>query len=134
MSFDWTQFLELASNLAQQTPVGYSKEAAERTAVSRAYFGAFCYARNHAATRLGFKPKRSADDHWLLREYFKGLGKKWIEIAEDLDDLRKWRNLCDYENIVHDLSMFVSDAISGAYKIVNNILQRSSGNTGSSLC
>lgn len=119
MSFDWTQFLELARDLAQQTTAGYSREAAERTSVSRAYYAAFCYARNYAAQYQGFKPPQGAEDHRLLREHFKRLGKAWVELEENLDDLRKWRNECDYENTVPDLSILVSDAISIADKIIS---------------
>ncbi len=117
MPFDWKEFLELARNLAGQTGTGYSKEAADRTSVSRAYYAAFCYARNYAEKHLGFKPQRTAADHQRLKNHFIGLGGVWADRGEDLDDLRKWRNQCDYDNLVHGLQELVANALDSASKI-----------------
>ena len=73
MSFDWKEFLNLACFLRGEK-VEYSRESALRSAVSRAYYSVFCYIRNYARDKEGFKPQGNSKDHKNLREYFK---KKW---------------------------------------------------------
>lgn len=67
MAFDWREYLELAKELVSQANSGYSAEAAERSAVSRAYYAAFCHARNDAETFLGFQRTGRPEDHQNLR-------------------------------------------------------------------
>ena len=97
MGFDWKEYLDLARFLAGQGD-SYSQEAAHRSGVSRAYFAAYCHARDYAARNLGFVPNRNASDHIRLREYYVSRGQP--AIAQDLDSLRQRRNQCDYDNIV----------------------------------
>lgn len=55
MTFDWTEFLKLARELqerADDADLPFAPEAAKRTAVSRAYYAAFCHARNYAEKGL----------------------------------------------------------------------------------
>lgn len=120
MAFNWREFLELARELAGQASARYSEEAAKRTSVSRAYYAAFCFARNYAATSQGFKPKWTADDHRLLREHFKKLDGVWDEISDVLNDLRKWRNQCDYHDQVDNLQ----DLVDNSLKSASNIIQQ----------
>lgn len=119
MGFNWNEFLDLACYLAGQTSTVYSKEAAKRTSVSRSYYAAFCSARNYAKINQDFKPGQAAEDHRRLRQHFKDLGGIWIEVSEHLDDLRKWRNQCDYDDMVPDLDRLVLEAIQIAKEILN---------------
>ena len=45
MSFDWSEYLKLAQELAGQTGNPASQEARLRAAVSRAYYAVFCISR-----------------------------------------------------------------------------------------
>jgi RNA-splicing ligase RtcB len=54
MPFDWREYLNLARQLAGLQGSDYSQEAVERSAVSRAYYAAFCWARNYAEKNRGF--------------------------------------------------------------------------------
>lgn len=114
MNFDWSEFLGLACDLAGRPTTGYSQEAAKRTSVSRAYYATFCCARNYAGTQLGFDAKRNASDHKGLRHHLRTMGEDWTEIGQALDDLRKWRNQCDYDDAVPNLDKLVAEAISAA--------------------
>jgi len=95
MAFDWGQYLSLARFLNGES-LSYWPEAGLRSAISRAYFAAYCYARNYASKNLGFVPTRKADDHDRLIQHYSNSGRP--EIANALDSLRKWRNQCDYQN------------------------------------
>lgn len=112
MTFDWRDYLGLARALVGQASAGPFTEAVQRTAVSRAYYAAFCFARNYAKTRFGFKQTGGPQDHQKLRELFKQLGKP--QLASRLNQLRSWRNACDYEDQVSNISDMCQSAIQVA--------------------
>lgn len=69
MSFDWLEYLNLAQELAGQATKPSSQEAKLRSAVSRAYYAAFCEARNHLRGEghsiPRFNPHRYVIDQFL---------------------------------------------------------------------
>jgi len=117
MSFDWSQYLDVARSLVGQgsKPI---QEAAYRCAVSRAYYAAFCHARNYARDRHGFRPTRK-DAHRRVRKHFHNRGMS--HIADKLLDLSRWRNDCDYEDVVPKTSLMPVSAINEAQKIFNKL-------------
>jgi len=121
MAFDWREYLELAKELVGQAGSGYSTEAAERSAVSRAYYAAFCYARNYAETFLGFQRVGGPEDHKNLREHFQQSRK--TQLASRLNRLRKWRNDCDYEDQVSNMKWYVQNAIRLADRVIQGCRQ-----------
>jgi len=122
MTFDRTEFLRLARDLQQRADaVGlpFAPEAAKRTAVSRAYYAAFCHARNYAERSLGFQRSGSGQDHASLRTYFRQQNDEVLEeIAAHLDEVRTWRNQCDYDDEVEELDAIVRSAIQNAEFII----------------
>src|SRR5262249_55085548 len=94
MAFDWKDYLDLSRLFEQQAAKALEAEAFLRTALSRAYYGAFCHARNYARDWLGFRPRNDGDDHGRLRDHLKRK-KRWA-VAVKLQRLREWRNECDY--------------------------------------
>lgn len=118
MAFDWKEFVLLAHQLVDSFPSFSDREAVLRTAVSRAYYGAFCYVRDYAQENLRFQPSQTGKDHVLLRQFLQQQGSRWRSIAETLEDLRKWRNLCDYKQAVDNLDFMLKQALSGADQVV----------------
>jgi uncharacterized protein (UPF0332 family) len=118
-AFDWLEYLELAKALADMKGVESFQEAAQRSAVSRAYFAAFCWARNYAKTKGEFKPSRDATVHKELRDYLANQGRS--DIASALNRLRMWRNICDYEDEVSDLDKLVSVSLDEAKNIIEKM-------------
>jgi uncharacterized protein (UPF0332 family) len=118
MPFDWREFLALARDLGRCSGPPYSTEAARRTSVSRAYYAAFCHVRNYAENRFSFRRTGTGRDHSLLRNRLKHFGERWIEIAEYLEELQKWRGKCDYDDEIDNLDVLVSNAIETAEKII----------------
>lgn len=116
MSFDWKDFLKLAEMLKDQSSLGL-REARIRTCVGRAYFAAFCVARDYAERHLGFQPTRRAEDHKSVMEKLK---EKKNDAASCLARLRQWRNECDYkENLAgKDMSDLVTSALKDAHRVV----------------
>jgi uncharacterized protein (UPF0332 family) len=116
MSFDWREYLELAKQLSGLQSSGYSHEARDRSVVSRAYYAAFCWVRNYAELRLGFRRTGGGADHRLLRDYLKQ--RRMAVIASHLNKLRNWRNSCDYEDQMSGLRNMVSESIKLADKVI----------------
>lgn len=117
MAFDWKEYFDLAQYLQGKSGVGFSGEAANRSAVSRAYYAAFCHARNYARDKESFLPTGTSRDHTAVREHFRSRGR--VDIADNLDDLRQWRNSCDYDDSISNLVRLLSSAITGARDVLS---------------
>lgn len=120
MPFDWGEFLKLAGDLQGRSGPGYSEEAAYRTAVSRAYYAAFGRTRSYAQANLRFWPSGKGKDHQRLIDHLRRQTSPWPNIADDLEELRKWRNQCDYEPYVPGLQNMVTQAIQIAEQILRH--------------
>jgi len=96
MPFDWQAFVALARDLQQQASSAVHREAFLRSAVSRAYFGAFGHAINYAKQFLQFQSRDLVEDHGRLREHLKRRRRKGD--SDRLEQLRQWRNEADYSN------------------------------------
>lgn len=117
--FDWREFLELANRLggAYGTSVSVAlSEAASRSAVSRAHYAAFCHARNYAQQNLGYVSRGTSADHAAVRQHYQMLGM--TSVTDGLDRLRRWRNLCDYQDSVRNLGTVVANALAEAAAVI----------------
>ncbi|HEV3260526.1 MAG TPA: hypothetical protein VG013_26965 [Gemmataceae bacterium] len=120
MAFDWQSYLELARSLQGQAGTSSNAEAWLRSALSRAYYGAFCYARNYARDWLKFEPRNDPEDHGRLRAHLKGKRRKGD--ADRLERLRQWRNDSDYlDELTFDLQLVVPAALDEAAKVIASL-------------
>lgn len=88
MSFDWEDYVYLAEDLLSQPEESYL-----RSAISRAYYGVFCIARN----RKGYKEFAGSNVHWrVINEYKNSSDRNERNVGRVLDKLRKSRNDADY--------------------------------------
>lgn len=89
MSFDWREYIDLALDLLNRP-----EESCYRSSISRAYYGAFCLARN----RKGYKKYAGADVHRkVINSYKNSIHKDERNIGRILDKLRKARNDAYYD-------------------------------------
>ncbi len=119
MCFHWREYLNLARCLQCKGWFTYSDEAAYRCAVSRAYYAAFCHARNYARDRQQFPPAYQSEDHWKLRNHFTEQGRP--DIANKLEDLHGWRKQCDYDDTVFNICNLVAGALARADEVINEL-------------
>ncbi|MBB3196508.1 hypothetical protein [Roseateles terrae] len=82
-------FARLADLLSRQ-----SDEASHRSAMSRAYYATFLVTRDLLNIR-----DRSADVHGRACQELKTMGLE--DLAEDLEELRRLRNVADYNTAIH---------------------------------
>ena len=122
MTFDWKGFLALAHNLQQQAATSAEPEPLFRSAVSRAYFGDYCHARNFAKAYLKFRPREDVDDHGRLRAHLKDRRRKGD--ADQLEQLRQLRNNADYLNDLpwSDAATTVASALASADSLFNSLI------------
>jgi|LSQX01.1.fsa_nt_gb uncharacterized protein (UPF0332 family) len=119
MSFQWFHFLDIAQFLLDNTDK-VNKEAAHRSAISRAYYAAFCYAKYYAKDNSGFIPENTADDHIKLREYFRASGQK--DVVRNLQRLREWRNSSDYDDPSYEANEQIArEAIKQAETLIKKL-------------
>jgi len=103
MAFDWSEFLDVARSLAGEQVDEPSEEAKSRAATSRAYYAAFCSARNHLKNIDDVKvPATNA--HQIVREKYKNAsydGER-VKIGNQLNQLGTYRNHADYHDQYDD--------------------------------
>jgi len=100
MSFDWSEYLTLAQELTSASTSSPIQEAHLRAAISRAYYAAFCKARNYLLNKEGYLTPRGVNVHWDVIMKFEGsgdLGRK--KVGTLLNSLRGLRNIVDYKEI-----------------------------------
>jgi len=99
MSFDWAEYFYLAQELNGTPTMPYSEEAKLRAIISRAYYAAFCQARNHLRDTTSYIPSRTKDTHWEVITHFRdNRNSERRKIGQDLGRLFEYRKQADYED------------------------------------
>jgi len=119
--FPWPEYLNLSRNIVQNIQAFNNQESVHRCAVSRAYYSAFCSARNYARDFQNFKPTERGRDHSLVIDHFKNNGM--VDIAFKLLDLKGWREKSDYQDnsMNNNINKMTTDAFTRADYILNRI-------------
>jgi len=103
MSFDWAEFLTLAEALLRDPNSPGPEEASLRSAISRAYYAAYCSARNLARDGGEITLTHTGRDHWLVQKHFQDSPNPVRrKIGADLDRLRDYRRQADYKDSLDD--------------------------------
>lgn len=109
--FEWSRYIKLAQNLDMQAgdvEDPQDQEALFRAAISRAYYGAFCLARNRLKVEANVVAKclrghRSdavcLGDHGCVANYY-GMSpdSTWQMIGQNLRNMMSNRKMADYED------------------------------------
>jgi hypothetical protein len=118
VNWAWVDYIDLADGLVKRP-----FEASKRTAVSRAYYGAFNLSRRWLEENIGTIENRAT--HRRVWEAFKssdrasdGTRAKWELVGEIGDALRSLRNQADYADSVPDLDRRALEALSSAERIL----------------
>lgn len=109
MSFDWTEYLNLAEELAGQAQKPSTEEARLRSAISRAYYAAFSTARY----KLPSIPSNLAGSvhTYVWKNYKNNNDLTRSQIGANGDRLRKDRNRADYDTTVSNLPKLTEKAL-----------------------
>lgn len=115
--FDWDEFLEFAEEQVRRR----GHPAAERSAISRAYYAAFHRARSHYADR-GERLTFRADEHGIVPEWFRSQADQRLRmIGAGLVWLRQLRRDADYGDRFPNLTTEAEAAVRLARRLLNQI-------------
>jgi uncharacterized protein (UPF0332 family) len=124
MTFDWYQYLVLAEYLYDNRDTFPDREACLRAAISKAYYAAFCSARNYARDCDRLVLDESAQDHGSVKKhYIRAPDPKNRQVGNSLDRLRDSRNQADYSDSIDKLEELAKAAISQS-KQVHTLLKQ----------
>jgi len=123
MVFDWTRYLLLAQELAERR----NDEASLRSAVSRAYYAAFCIARNRLLQENEKIPATGEAHATVWTKYRNSVQKHRKDIGTTGDRLRRSRNRADYDNEFPDISEKVEQALANAKDLLESLEGLNSG-------
>lgn len=118
MSFNWSTYLDLAQELTMQAPTSLYQEAKLRSAISRAYYAAFCKARNHLRDIDGLQVPHDGSAHRYVKEQFKGNTlKERKRIGVSLERMKINRGKADYDDVVTNLPNTARENLELAKKV-----------------
>lgn len=119
MNFNWDDYLSLARELAAQASSMPKQEARLRSSIRRAYYSAFCKARNFLRDRQQIQIPMTGEAHRIVWKYFKNRpDKAHKKIGENLRRLLNDRRCADYDDAIKDLPTLANKALWRAQDIV----------------
>lgn len=95
MNFEWHEFLDLATEWANNPNSSHYPQALYRSVISRAYYAVYHRTAALAAT-LGLQSTASASDHYRVRAFFADRGRIARQLSLLLRDLYHLRIGADY--------------------------------------
>jgi uncharacterized protein (UPF0332 family) len=120
MMFDWTEYYRLAQNLVRDKATFSTEEACCRAAVSRAYYAAYCLARNRARASSKLNLRGTADDHKTVEAYYRDArDPDRKKIGALLDRLRDHRNQADYDDEIPSVVNLTTISMNNAQKLID---------------
>lgn len=123
MSFSWPDYYQIADILYNGGSPSPPCEAAFRSAISRAYYAAFCSVRNHLRAKHGNPSLYGSrgNPHQLIPRYLQNTGNPLAsKLGRDLADLREKRNMADYEDALNNPAKEARKALQLAENILRN--------------
>ena len=115
MSFNWSEYIDLADKLIEDNP----REAEMRSATSRAYYGAFIQCRTYKS-----QTKHTHDIHKTIIEKFKTSDSpNETALGNHLGTLRFHRNNADYDGFYTPKLPETRNHINMARRIINLLEQ-----------
>ncbi|QPA31615.1 hypothetical protein [Thermaerobacillus caldiproteolyticus] len=116
--FNWNGYLDLAIELSER-----EEESCKRSAISRAYYSAYCNARNFLEDQ-GYSLDSKENAHAAVWNTFFMIRKNGLNrIAAIGDRLKRKRQQADYDNKIEQLNIITQRAIDEA-KQIQSILEQ----------
>ncbi|MBE9218098.1 HEPN domain-containing protein [Dolichospermum flos-aquae] len=132
MNFNWLSYLEVAKILVQEVNSSCKqetdlslKEAKIRSSISRAYYSAFCLARNYLRDIENDSELQNlkTDVHkYVINKFLACENPELREIGEELGMLRRMRNLADYNDKASNNDYILFSNGNEALNLANNII------------
>ncbi|OCR02050.1 hypothetical protein BCD67_07700 [Oscillatoriales cyanobacterium USR001] len=119
MTFDWSEYLNVAKELAGIATTTPEQEAKLRAAISRAYYAVFILARNHLRDREGHSIPTTGDAHQYVASQFKqSQDSNRRFVGDKLKRLRMYRNQADYVDFFPGLTSLTPRVIEISEQVI----------------
>lgn len=116
-AYDWSNFLDVADALLADI----GGEGAERTAISRAYYGSYGMACAHARAK-NLVLARKGSDHATIWNWFEAQPSvAHARIAQAGRRLKRWRTQADYDDGLQDVSTKAVMAVETARLLLREL-------------
>lgn len=120
MAFDWKEFIKFSEDLHATK----SDEASLRSAISRAYYGAFGAIRPYCVQRFNISSRSNPEIHRIVIEKLKSSSNKLeFSTGNILSILRDDRNNADYDSAFVITKPLVNKAIVNSKNAIKNLEQ-----------
>ena len=126
MNFDWSNYLTFAELLYQKANNSdsdcFNKETFYRCSISRAYYAAFCLARNFLKDTK--QKEFSSNEHKEIQNYFLNIpNPEFRRVGNRLKMLHQDRKVADYDNSFHESPpMKAGKSITLAKKVQSGLI------------
>lgn len=122
MSFDWSEYLNVAKELADRATTPANQEAKLRAAISRAYYAAFINARNYLRDKEEHSIPTTGDAHRYVSQQFE-LSVEPVRrtIGENLVRLRMYRRQADYVDKFPGLSGITLTVLTLSEEVITTL-------------
>jgi uncharacterized protein (UPF0332 family) len=122
MAFNWEEFLAVSEILTNLDQIPYL-EGRQRSAISRAYYAAYCMARDYVIAKNAHQHQLTGlSAHKVVHEFFLHRSDKISKsIGNDLDTMFSLRKLADYEGEMNQLESRVKFCIQRARLVIRQI-------------
>jgi hypothetical protein len=116
-AYDWSNFLDIADALLASV----GGEGAERTAISRAYYGSYGMACAHARSK-NLVLARKGSDHATIWNWFEAQPTAaHVRIAQAGRRLKRWRTQADYDDRFQEVSTKAVLAVETARRLLRDL-------------
>ena len=109
MNFNWEDYLTFAQEIKERPD-----EAAQRSAISRAYYCVFHKAKNYAKAHLGYVYRPDNPSHSGMWRTFKNNGKTLNAIFNYGTKLKDFRENADYQDEFKNIESSLVQAFQSA--------------------
>lgn len=121
MSFDWSDYLELANELAPRPINVATQEAKLRCAISRAYYANYCKARNHLRDRGGQVIPAHEAHRYVIDALLNSTERSRKDLGKDLNRLRIDRIKADYHDEFNGLAAQTEVVLMLTEKVISKL-------------
>lgn len=121
MSFNWSEYLALAQQLAGKAQISATQESRLRSAISRAYYAAFIQARNYLRDTMGLSIPRQNTHQYVSDQFQNSSDPIHQQIGGSLARLRYRRTKADYDDVVANLPNLTQRSLKLAAQVISNL-------------
>lgn len=122
MSFDWSEYLNLAKEFAGETTTPANQEAKLRVSISRSYYAAFNLIKDFLQDKEDPSIPTTGDAHrYFTRQFKLSPDPVHKSLGYKLTRMRLFRNQADYVALFPGVSAFTKRAIKLSEKVIYSL-------------